>query len=77
MSVDTNGVGAAGPHQPGPEIRERAATVLPGVPLACVGGAVAVLGIGLFVNGITMPNSSLVVIGAVLILIAAALILRA
>jgi regulator of protease activity HflC (stomatin/prohibitin superfamily) len=31
---------------------------------------VAVLGIGLFVNGITMPNSSLVVIGAVLILIA-------
>jgi regulator of protease activity HflC (stomatin/prohibitin superfamily) len=74
VSVDTNGVGAAGPHQPGPEIRERAATVLPGVPLACVGGAVAVLGIGLLVNGITMPNSSLVVIGAVLLIIAAALI---
>jgi regulator of protease activity HflC (stomatin/prohibitin superfamily) len=35
---------------------------------------VAVLGIGLFVNGITMPNSALVVIGAVLLVIAAALI---
>jgi regulator of protease activity HflC (stomatin/prohibitin superfamily) len=35
---------------------------------------VAVLGIGLFVNGITMPNSALVVIGAVLMIIAAALI---
>jgi len=73
VSVDTNGVGAPAPHQPGPEVSERPATVLPGLPLGVVGLAVTVLGIGLFVNGITTPNSALVVIGAVLLLIAAAL----
>jgi regulator of protease activity HflC (stomatin/prohibitin superfamily) len=74
VSVDNTGAGTAAPHQPGPEVRERPATVLPGLPLACVGLAVTVLGIGLFVNGITAPNSALVVIGAVLLVIAAALL---
>jgi regulator of protease activity HflC (stomatin/prohibitin superfamily) len=74
VSVDTTGADAAAPHQPGPEVRERPATVLPGLPLACVGLAVTVLGIGLFVNGITTPNSALVVIGTVLLVIAAALL---
>ena len=73
MSVDTNGVGAPEPHQPGPEVSERPATVLPGLPLGVVGLAVTVLGIGLFVNGLTTPNSALVVIGAVLLVIAGAL----
>ena len=74
MSVDTNGVGAPAPHQPNPEVSERPATVLPGLPLGVTGLAVTVLGIGLFVNGITTPNSALVVIGAVLLVIAAALL---
>jgi regulator of protease activity HflC (stomatin/prohibitin superfamily) len=74
VSVDTTGAGAAAPHQPDPEISERPAAVLPGLPVGCVGLAVTVLGIGLFVDGITMPTSALVVIGAVLLIIAASLL---
>jgi regulator of protease activity HflC (stomatin/prohibitin superfamily) len=74
VSVDTNGVGAPAPHQPAPEVSERPATVLPGLPLAIVGLAVTVLGVGLFVNGLTMPNSALVGVGVVLLVIAAALL---
>jgi regulator of protease activity HflC (stomatin/prohibitin superfamily) len=73
VSVDTTGAGAEAPHQPGPEVSERPATVLPGLPLAIAGLAVATLGIGLFVDGITGSESGLVAVGAVLIVIAAAI----
>ena len=68
MSVDTTGAGAAAPHPPGPEVRERAASTLPGLLMVCVGVALAVLGIPLFVMGITTHNAALIVIGAVLVL---------
>ena len=70
MSVDTTGAGAEAPHQPDPEIVERPATVLPGLPLAIVGLAISVLGIGLFVDGLTEPESGLVTVGAILVIIA-------
>jgi hypothetical protein len=70
VSVDTTGAGAEAPHQPGPEVIERPATVLPGLPLAIVGLAISVLGIGLLVDGITGSESGLVGIGVVLIVIA-------
>jgi regulator of protease activity HflC (stomatin/prohibitin superfamily) len=73
VSVDTTGAGAEAPHQPGPEVSERPATVLPGLPLAIAGLAVATLGIGLFVDGITGSESGLVAVGAVLIVIAVAI----
>jgi regulator of protease activity HflC (stomatin/prohibitin superfamily) len=73
VSVDTTGAGAEAPHQPGPEVSERPATVLPGLPLAIAGLAVATLGIGLFVDGLTGSESGLVAVGAVLIVIAAAI----
>jgi regulator of protease activity HflC (stomatin/prohibitin superfamily) len=73
VSVDTTGAGAEAPHQPGPEVSERPATVLPGLPLAIAGLAVATLGIGLFVDGITGSESGLVAVGAVLMIIAAAI----
>ena len=73
MSVDTTGAGAEAPHQPGPEVSERPATVLPGLPLAIAGIAVVTLGIGLFVDGITGSESGLVAVGAVLMIIAAAI----
>jgi regulator of protease activity HflC (stomatin/prohibitin superfamily) len=73
VSVDTTGAGAEAPHQPGPEVVERPATVLPGLPLAIAGLAVATLGIGLFVDGITGSESGLVAVGAVLMVIAAAI----
>jgi regulator of protease activity HflC (stomatin/prohibitin superfamily) len=73
VSVDTTGAGAGAPHQPGPEIIERPATVLPGLPLGIAGLAVSVLGIGLLVDGITEPESGLVVVGAVLMIIAASI----
>jgi regulator of protease activity HflC (stomatin/prohibitin superfamily) len=68
VSVDTTGAGAAAPHPPGPEVRERAASTLPGLLMVCVGVALAVLGIPLFVMGITTHNAALIVIGAVLVL---------
>jgi regulator of protease activity HflC (stomatin/prohibitin superfamily) len=70
VSVDTTGAGAEAPHQPGPEVIERPAAVLPGLPLAIVALAISVLGIGLLVDGITGSESGLVGIGAVLIVIA-------
>jgi len=73
VSVDTTGAGAEAPHQPGPEVSERPATVLPGLPLAIAGIAVVTLGIGLFVDGITGSESGLVAVGAVLMIIAAAI----
>jgi regulator of protease activity HflC (stomatin/prohibitin superfamily) len=72
VSVDTTGRGAAAPHQPGPELRERAASALPGLLMVCVGAALAVLGIPLFVVGITTKNTALIVIGAVLVVAAVA-----
>jgi regulator of protease activity HflC (stomatin/prohibitin superfamily) len=72
VSVDTTGAGAEASHQPGPEVVERPATALPGLPLGIVGVAVATLGIGLFVDGITGSESGLVAVGAVLMIIAAA-----
>lgn len=74
MSVNSTGAGARAPHQPGPEVRERPATALPGLPLAIIGVAVTVLGIGLFVDGLTTPNSGLVTIGAVLMFVAASIL---
>ncbi len=71
MSVDTTGAGAEAPHQPGPEVSERPATVLAGLPLAIVGLAVSVLGIALFVDGITGSEPGLIAVGAVLMTIAA------
>jgi regulator of protease activity HflC (stomatin/prohibitin superfamily) len=73
VSVDTTGASAKAPHQPGPEVVERPASQLPGLPLAIVGIAVATLGIGLFVDGITGSESGLVSVGAVLMVIAAAI----
>ena len=70
MSVDTTGAGAEAPHQPGPEVVERPATVLPGLPLGIVGVAVSVLGIGLLVDGLTGSESGLVSVGAILMIIA-------
>ena len=70
MSVDTTGAGAEAPHQPGPEVVERPATVLPGLPLGIVGLAVSVLGIGLLVDGLTGSESGLVSVGAILMIIA-------
>jgi regulator of protease activity HflC (stomatin/prohibitin superfamily) len=70
VSVDTTGAGAEAPHQPGPEVVERPATVLPGLPLGIVGVAVSVLGIGLLVDGLTGSESGLVSVGAILTIIA-------
>jgi regulator of protease activity HflC (stomatin/prohibitin superfamily) len=70
VSVDTTGAGAEAPHQPGPEVVERPATVLPGLPLGIVGVAVSVLGIGLLVDGLTGSESGLVSVGAILMIIA-------
>jgi regulator of protease activity HflC (stomatin/prohibitin superfamily) len=70
VSVDTTGGGAAAPHPPGQEVRERPASTLPGLLMVCAGTAVAVLGIALLVVGSTTSNGALVVIGAVLALIA-------
>ncbi len=72
MSVDTTGRGAAAPRQSGPELRERAASTLPGLLMVCVAAALAVLGIPLFVVGITTKNTALVVIGAALVVAAIA-----
>jgi regulator of protease activity HflC (stomatin/prohibitin superfamily) len=66
VSVDSHGAGATEPDPPSREVSERAATALPGLPLAAVGGALLVLGIGLFVNGLTMPSGPLTAIGAIL-----------
>jgi SPFH domain / Band 7 family len=70
VSVDTTGAGAEAPHLPGPEVVERPATVLPGLPLGIVGLAVSVLGIGLLVDGLTGSESGLVSVGAILMIIA-------
>jgi regulator of protease activity HflC (stomatin/prohibitin superfamily) len=70
VSVDTTGAGAEAPHQPGPEVSERPAAVLPGVPLAIVALAVSVLGVGLLVDGITGNESGVLIIGVVLTIIA-------
>jgi regulator of protease activity HflC (stomatin/prohibitin superfamily) len=70
VSVDTTGAGAEAPHHPGPEVIERPATVLPGLPLGIVGVAISVLGIGLFVDGITESESGLTTVGVILMVIA-------
>jgi regulator of protease activity HflC (stomatin/prohibitin superfamily) len=69
VSADTTGAGAAAPYAPGPVVRERAASTLPGPLLGCVGGIAAVLGIGFLVRGIISRNTALIVVGVVLLVI--------
>ncbi len=67
MSVDATGTGAAAPRPSGPEIRERAATTLPGRLALIVAVAAGVVGIGLFASGVSTPDTALITVGAVLL----------
>jgi regulator of protease activity HflC (stomatin/prohibitin superfamily) len=70
VSIDTTGAGAAAPYPPGPEVRERAASTLPGTLLGCVAGIAAVLGLGFLVHGIIARSAALITLGVVLLVIA-------
>ena len=70
MSIDTTGAGAAASYPPGPEVRERAASTLPGPLLGCVAGIAIVLGLGFLVHGIIARSSAVVTLGVVLLVIA-------
>jgi hypothetical protein len=59
LSFDTTGAGAATPRPSGPEVRERAATTVPGRPLLSVGTTAAVAGLVLVVLGSTTSDQAL------------------
>jgi regulator of protease activity HflC (stomatin/prohibitin superfamily) len=71
VSVNSTPAPVTAPSPSGPEVRERAATTLPGRLVLAVALAAGIVGIGLFVSGVRAPDTALITVGVVLAAIAA------